>query len=42
MGEFDRFWNLYDKKVGDKKKLLKKWAKLTQEDKDKIFATLPK
>lgn len=42
MGEFDRFWNLYDKKVGDKKKLLKKWAKLTQEDKDKIFETLPK
>ena len=40
--EFDRFWNLYDKKVGSKQKLFKKWSNLSQEDKDKIFETLPK
>lgn len=40
--EFDFFWNLYDKKIGDKTKLLKKWAKLKQSEKDKIFETLPK
>ena len=40
--EFDRFWNLYDKKVGNKQKLFKKWSNLSQEDKDKIFETLPK
>lgn len=40
--EFETFWNLYDKKVGDKKKLFKKWTKLKQPEKDKIFETLPK
>lgn len=40
--EFERFWNLYDKKVGDKKKLLTKWEKIRESDKVKIFETLPK
>ena len=40
--EFNLFWNLYDKKAGVKSKLLKKWAKLKQSEKDKIFETLPK
>ena len=29
--DFDTFWDLYDKKVGDKTKLQKKWDKLTLE-----------
>lgn len=39
--EFNKFWNLYDKKVGDKEKLFKKWLKLDSNDKVKIFETLP-
>lgn len=31
---FDTFWNLYDKKVGSKKKLESKWAKLTDEQRE--------
>ncbi|HZK19359.1 MAG TPA: hypothetical protein VFC68_01400 [Treponemataceae bacterium] len=38
--EFEKFWDLYDKKV-DKKATFKRWKKLKQEDKDKIFQTLP-
>ncbi len=38
---FIKFWNLYDKKVGDKKKLVAKWCSLKNEDRDKIFETLP-
>lgn len=30
--DFDWFWNDYDKKVGDKQKLKKKWHKLTDEE----------
>lgn len=30
--DFDWFWNDYDKKVGDKQKLKKKWNKLTDEE----------
>jgi hypothetical protein len=30
--DFDWFWNDYDKKVGDKQKLKKKWIKLTDEE----------
>lgn len=41
-GDFDRFWNLYDKKVGNKKKLLGKWGKISDDDRKKIFETLPK
>ncbi len=40
--EFEDFWDLYDKKVGDKKKLFIKWKKLKDEDKTKIFIHIPK
>ena len=30
--DFDWFWNDYDKKVGDKQKLKKKWNKLTDQE----------
>jgi hypothetical protein len=39
--EFCNFWNLYDKKVGDKEKIFKKWQKLPHAVKEKIFQTLP-
>jgi len=38
---FDIFWNLYNKKVGDKKKLEKKWNKLKNDERQKIIDTLP-
>ena len=40
--EFNKFWDLYDKKIGEKGKLLIKWKKLKLVDKLKIFETLPK
>lgn len=40
VNEFNKFWDLYDKKVG-KKDCLKKWNKLNDTDKEKIFETLP-
>lgn len=39
---FDDFWNEYDKKVGDKSKVEKKFNKLSQKDKDAIMEYLPK
>ena len=39
--EFDVFWNLYDKKVGDKKSCQKKWDKIKIDVKQKIIDTLP-
>lgn len=39
---FNKFWNIYDKKVGDKEKLLAKWSKIKDDDKRMIFETLPK
>jgi hypothetical protein len=39
--DFNNFWNLYDKKVGDKSKVVKKFNNLTIKDKEKIFETLP-
>jgi hypothetical protein len=30
--DFEWFWNDYDKKIGDKQKLKKKWIKLTDEE----------
>ena len=39
--EFGKFWNIYNKKIGDKSKIFKKWSKLDQSDKDKITETLP-
>ena len=38
--EFENFWNLYDKKVGDKKKIFKKYTALPEQDKKKIQETL--
>ena len=39
--DFNVFWNLYEYKVGSKKKCEKKWNKLTDEDRTKIIDTLP-
>jgi len=35
--DFEIFWNAYDKKVGDKKKLKKKWDKLKEEEQAKAL-----
>lgn len=40
--EFERFWDIYDKKVGNKQKLLQKWRKLKEDERKTIFKTLPK
>jgi len=39
---FDCFWDLYDKKVGDKDKLIKKWESLNDIDRKNIMDYLPK
>ena len=39
--DFENFWNLYDKKVGDKNKIIKKFNALKEADKTKIFESLP-
>ena len=41
-GEFDKFWNIYNKKIGDKEKLFTKWLKIKPSDKNIIFQTLPR
>ena len=38
---FDLFWNLYDKKVGDKEKIKTKWIRLSDDDRQKIINYLP-
>ena len=38
---FQQFWDLYDKKVGDRTKCEKKWIALTDADRQKIIDTLP-
>jgi len=38
---FESFWNLYNKKVGDKKKVENKFNKLSTEIKEQIMKTLP-
>lgn len=38
---FDKFWDLYDKKVGDKTKLKKKWDALSFRDQCSIIAYIP-
>ena len=40
--EFNVFWNLYDKKVGLKNKIEKKWNKLTNKDRKDIIGYIPK
>lgn len=39
--EFEKFWNLYDKKVGDKEKIKNKFLSLSSNEKEKIFQHLP-
>ena len=39
--EFEKFWELYDKKRGDKTKVKNIFNKLAREEKDRIFETLP-
>ena len=38
---FDDFWNLYDKKVGDKSKLIKKFNAIPQSEKEAIMNHVP-
>jgi hypothetical protein len=38
---FDDFWNMYEKKVGDREKIGRKWAGLSLEDRKKIFVHVP-
>ena len=38
---FESFWNLYNKKVGDKIKIESKWNKLKDDERQKIIDTLP-
>lgn len=40
--DFEKFWNEYDKKVGEKEKLRKKWDALPAADKLAIFEFIPK
>lgn len=39
---FEEFWNFYDKKVGDKTKIKKKWEKLKDSDRIEIINYIPK
>tara|TARA_R100000700_G_C3100095_1_gene97525 strand:- start:24 stop:650 length:627 start_codon:yes stop_codon:yes gene_type:complete len=39
--DFSVFWDLYDKKIGDKSKCIKKWNNLKDKDRSKIMDTLP-
>lgn len=38
---FEQFWTDYDKKVGDKKKLEAKWAKIPEAEKKRILEYIP-
>ena len=38
---FDEFWSLYDKKVGDKAKLKKKWESISEDDRRAIYDHVP-
>lgn len=40
--EFEKFWNEYDKKVGEKIKVFNKWKVLPDSDKLKILEHIPK
>lgn len=39
---FEKFWNLYDKKVGEQKKLKKKWEELSHKNQKDILEFIPK
>jgi len=38
---FDSFWDLYDKKTGDKVKLISKWEKLSDNERVEIMKYIP-
>lgn len=40
--DFDSIWNLYDKKVGYKTKLINKWHALTNTERAAIMQYIPK
>lgn len=40
--KFDDFWDDYDKKVGDKNRILPKWLKLSDAERDLIRLDIPK
>jgi len=40
--DFEEFWILYDKKVGDKVKLEKKWSSLSKQEKEAAMHYIPK
>lgn len=40
--EFEAFWNLYDKKVGDKDKIVKKWNALSDHEREAAMEYIPK
>ena len=39
--QFEDFWNLYDKKVGDKNKITKKWNSLTDQERAAAMNYIP-
>lgn len=39
--QFEKIWNLYNKKVGRTKALVKKWCSLTPEERNSIFEFVP-
>jgi len=39
---FDSFWDLYEKKVGERDKIIKKWEGLSDEDRKLIMDYIPK
>lgn len=39
---FEKFWDLYDKKKGDKSKLMKTWSKLTDQERTEIMLHIPR
>jgi len=40
--DFEKFWNLYDKKRGDKEKVKNKWDSLSKKNQDLIMDYIPK
>lgn len=38
---FHKFWDLYDKKVGDKEKLMRKWDALSNTDQETAMTNIP-
>ena len=38
---FENFWNLYDRKAGDKQKCLNKWGALKDEERETIIRIVP-